>query len=248
MPDRAFIDHLAEVWRSTADLCADLTSEQWALPTDCPGWTVQDNLAHVVGTEAWLLGRPEPPAAPTGMAHVLNPIGERNEAWVELMRAWPGEKVLAEFVDVTDARLVALRAMSDDDLEKPGWSPIGEAPYHTFMNLRVMDCWVHEQDMRRALGRPGHLDGPAVTAAIERLSASFPFVVGKRVKPADGTTVVLDMAGPEGRTLAVELQGGRARAVDAPANPTVRLDTDAETYAALVCGRWSGERAVAAGR
>ena len=248
MPDRSFIDQLATVWTSIAALCADLTPEQWALPTDCPGWSVQDNLAHMTGTEAWLLGRPEPGPAPSGMTHVLNPIGERNEAWVEAMRSWPGEKVLAEFVEVTDGRVAALRGMTDDELNKPGWSPVGEAPYYTFMNLRVMDCWVHEQDMRRALRRPGHLDGPVVAAAIDRLVASFPFIVGKRVAPPDGTTVVLDMAGPVARTLSVELRNGRAEAAAAPAQPTVRLDTDAETYACLVAGRWTGAQALADGR
>jgi uncharacterized protein (TIGR03083 family) len=112
------------------------------------------------------------------------------------------------------------------------------------MNLRVMDCWVHEQDMRRALHRPGHLDGPAVAVAIDRLVASFAFVVGKRVAPPDGTTVVLDMAGPSGRTLAVEMRNGRAEASEPAVTPTARLDMDAETYACLVCGRWTGQQAL----
>jgi uncharacterized protein (TIGR03083 family) len=248
MTDRTFIDLLATVWTSIADLCADLTPEQWALPTDCPGWTVQDNLSHMSGTESALLGRASPDPAPAGLAHVLNVIGEINEAWVEARRTWPGDKVLTEFVEVTGLRVDALRAMTDDELNAPSVSPIGTVPYATFMNLRVMDCWVHEQDMRRALQRPGHLDGPAVAAAIDRLSASFAFVVGKRVAPPEGTTVVLDMAGPAGRTLAVEIRNGRAEASAPATTPTVRLDMDAETYACLVCGRWTGQQALDDGR
>ena len=30
-----------------------------------------------------------------------------------------------------------------------------------FLQLRVLDNWLHEQDIRRALGMPGHLGGPA---------------------------------------------------------------------------------------
>src|SRR3954453_6865192 len=208
MPDRAFIDQLATVWSSIAEVCTDLTAEQWALPTDCPGWTVQDNLSHMAGTESWLLGRPSPAPAPAGLEHVQNPIGEVNEAWVEARRSWPGDKVLAEFVEVTRLRVDALRAMTDEQLDAPSVSPIGQVPYATFMNLRVMDCWVHEQDMRRALGRPGHLDGEAVGAAIDRLVASFAFVVGKRIAPPEGTSAVLEMAGPVRRTLAVEIRNG----------------------------------------
>ena len=51
-----------------------------------------------------------------------------------------------------------------------------------------------------------------------------------------------------GRTLAVEVRNGRAEAAAPAATPTARLTMDAETYACLVCGRWTGEYALANGR
>jgi len=247
MVDRGFIDQLADVWASTADLCRDLTDEQWATSTDCPGWTVKDQLSHLAGTESMLLGRTSPPAAPA-RPYVLNPIGELNEAWVEERRARPGREVLAEFEDVTGRRLLALRAMTDEQLEAESPSPIGTVPYATFMDVRIMDCWVHEQDIRRALRRPGHLDGPAAETALRRFASSFGYVVGKRVAPPDGTTVVLEVSGAAGLALAVEMVGGRAASVQPPADPSVRIMTDAETFACLSSGRWAPERALASGR
>ena len=246
MPDRAFIDQLAEVWRSTAAVCEGLSPEQWETMTDCPGWTVRDQLAHVIGTESLLLGRPSPDPAPAGLGHVHNPIGEINEAWVEARRRLPGDKVLAEFEDVTGARLVALKAMTDEELEADTPSPIGVVPYATFMEVRVMDCWTHEQDIRRAVGRPGHLQGAAPTTALERLVSSLGYVVGKRVGPPDGSSVVLEMKGE--RTVAVVVRDGRARPTDPPADATVRISTDVETYSCLATGRWTGDHAVASGR
>ena len=34
-------------------------------------------------------------------------------------------------------------------------SPVGQVPHAVFMEVRVFDSWVHEQDARRALDRPG---------------------------------------------------------------------------------------------
>ncbi len=249
MPERAFIDQLAAVWRSTAAACEDLTPEQWDTMTDCPGWTVRDQLAHVLGTESVLLGRPSPDPAPAGLQHVHNPVGEMNEAWVDARRQVSGDKVLAEFEEVTAARVAALEAMTDEELEASTPSPVGEVPYATFMDVRVMDCWTHEQDIRRVLGRPGHLVGPAPGAALDRLVSSFGYVVGKRVGPPDGTTVVLELlTEPEARPVAVVMSGGRARPTEPPADPAVRIRTDPEAYACLATGRWTADHAIAAGR
>ena len=62
--------------------------------------------------------------------------------------------MLAEFDEVVPRRLAQLRAMTEEELATPGWSPIGEVPYREFMGVRLFDSWMHEQDMRRALGAP----------------------------------------------------------------------------------------------
>ncbi|MHB8464330.1 MAG: maleylpyruvate isomerase family mycothiol-dependent enzyme [Acidimicrobiales bacterium] len=237
MPDRAFIDQLADVWQGISTLCRGLGDTEWDLPTDCPGWTVRDQLSHVIGTESMLLGRTAPPAAPAGLAHVRNPIGEINEAWIEARRGSPGPVLIDEFDEVTGARLAAVRAMSDADLDAVTPSPIGNVPYATFMDVRIMDCWVHEQDIRRATGRPGGLDTAPAATALRRFASSLGFVVGKRTGAPDGTTVVFDLSGPHSQVLAVGVQGGRAQPVAAPDEPSVRIAMDTETFACLVAGR-----------
>ena len=57
------IDAVEEVLTSTLELARTLTPEQGELPTGCPGWTVQNNLAHMVGLETVLSGRPRGNAA-----------------------------------------------------------------------------------------------------------------------------------------------------------------------------------------
>ena len=102
-----------------------------------------------------LLGEPAPPPLGDVPAHVLNPFGEMNEAWVEARRGVPGPEVLAEFVETTNRRIDDLRAMTAEQFDTVGWSPVGEVPYREFMATRILDSWAHEQDIRRALGPPG---------------------------------------------------------------------------------------------
>lgn len=247
MTARPFVDQLGDVWSALVDLGHALTPADWTTPTECPGWSVQDHYAHVIGTESMLLGRATPP--PAGGPHVHNELGEFNEAWVAPRRARTGPEIVEELEEVAAARLAALREMTDEQLEAIGPSPIGPVPYAVFMSVRVMDCWVHEQDVRQALGRPWRWTGPAAPAALDRLARSFGFVVGKRVAPAEGTLVVLEVVGPVPRQLTAIMRGGRAEPADGPdaEAPGVRMTVPGELYVRLATGRVDAPTALATG-
>lgn len=242
------IDQLAFEWATIDDLCAELDAADWDRATDLPGWTVRDLVSHMIGTERMLAGDPSPAAPAVVGDHVRNPIGAGNEAWVEERRGRPGSEVLAEFREVTGRRLDALRAMSTDDFDRVGFTPEGEGPYRRFMEIRVFDCWEHEQDIRRAVGRPGHMEGPIAEAAVRKVAAAAGYVVGKKAGAPEGSSVVFEVHGPVELTVPVLVEG-RARVLDAPPpSPTATIRLDTETYNALGCGRWSGEQAMATGR
>src|SRR5579863_5161692 len=186
VPDVPVIDLLEAIWASTADACRGLGPTDWDKGTDCPGWSVRDQLSHVIGTESMLLGQPSPPVLTPVPDYVHNPLGEMNEAWVEERRARPGDEVLAEFGSVTRRRIEQLRALTDEEWAVPTPSPVGEVPYGDFMTVRAFDSWVHEQDLRRAVGRPGGRDGAGEALTLDRVSSGMGFVVGRQVKPPEG--------------------------------------------------------------
>ena len=142
---------LEAVWSSTATLCRDLTDEEWALPTRCPGWSVQDLVAHMLGTEAMLAGRSQPAVEVPDAPHLRNDIGRFNEAWIIERRSRRGADVLDEFVEITSDRLAALGRMDQAQFDEEAWTPAGKATYGRFMQIRVFDCWMHEQDARAAI-------------------------------------------------------------------------------------------------
>jgi uncharacterized protein (TIGR03083 family) len=236
---------LAEEWEAICALGGQLTDEEWELPSECPGWSVRDVLSHMVGTERSLLGDPAPPAAPEA-PHVRNPVGALNEAWVAERRSRPGPEVLAEFAEVTHRRLEELAGFGPERFEQVGPSPVGQVPYREFMAVRVMDCWVHEQDMRVATGRPGHSEGPVAELALGRIASAMGFVVAKKAAAPEGTAVRFSLSGSPAREVGVVVRDGRGRAEEV-LEPTLTLEMDAELFWRLGCGRVSGEAALDAG-
>ena len=246
MSDQEIVDKLERVWGSIAALCEPFSEQEWKLATDCPKWSVQDHVAHVVGTESRLAGRPVPDHRPEDVAHVKNDIGRGNEVWVDFLRSHSGAAVLEAFREVTAARLQRLRSMNADGFSEPTQTPVGPGTVRDFMVIRIFDCWVHEQDVRRAVGRPGHMEGPVVVHSMDRMARAMPFVVGKQAAAPDGTTVIFEVIGPAGRTMPIGVDGGRASFLDStPASPTVRLTMDVETFTCLGNGRWEGSRVLA---
>ena len=243
------VDHLAEVWSSVGTACQGLGEEQWELGTDCPGWSVKDQLSHLIGIELMLLGESAPSPPDPMPDHVRNPIGEINEAWILSRRPVPGAEVLAEFEATTGRRLESLRAMSPSDFDVVGPSPVGQVPYREFMETRVMDSWAHEQDVRRALSCPGGRNGPGEAVTLERCLRAMPFVVGKRVAPPDGTGVLFGVAGVLGRQVLVRMDGARASSVppSTTAAPTTTLTMDQQTFWRLGLGRVEPAKVLASG-
>ena len=247
--NRQLVDMLDHVWSSMADLGSTLDETEWKQPTECPGWTVQDNLVHITALERFILGDPLPAEdVPEDLPHVKNDVGKANERWIESRRGWSGADALEEFRAATAARLEHLRGLDDDGFAADSWTPMGPGTVADLLGFRIFDSWVHEQDMRRAIDRPDDLDSPAAAHSLEMMVGVLPYIVGKKAGAPDGSTVVLTLTGPLPRTAAVEVAGGRARPLDpAPDLPTVTLTLASDAFARLACGRRDPAEALVVG-
>jgi len=247
--DQDLVDRLEEVWASIDSMCANLTEAQWKTPTDLPGWSVQDNVVHISGIESSILGRPAPEHTPPDYGHVKNEVGQRNEVWIDSRRSWSGADVLEEFREVTSTRLAQLRGFTGADFDGESWTPAGPGTVRDLLPFRIFDSWAHEQDIRRAIDQPCDLDSPVADLAFERVVSALPYVVGKKVGPPDGTTVVFDLSGARTATIAIGVEGGRAKPLSSPPEkPTVTLAMDAQTLACLGLGRWDPSTSLEAGQ
>ncbi len=245
MSDARIIQNLETVWSTIDCLSTPLSEEQWRLPTDCPGWTVKDLVAHMTGSECTLLGRPAPEHVPPLSGALPNAIAERNEVHVDYRRSQPGRMVLQEFREVTADRLRALRSLSEEEFSQRSWTPIGTGTYRDLMQMRIFDCYVHEQDIRRAIGQPGNLDGFPARHALRSAASLIARVLGERVELPEGTTVVFDVTGATSERWGYIAQGtGLHPLPQATDSPSAQLTLDFETFLPLVCGRMAPEGAL----
>ena len=240
---------LRTIWADLDALAVELTADQWQTPV-LPGWDVKDTLAHVLGTEKMLedgvAGMQDrisqavaSAASGADRPHVRNPIGMTNEAWVEHYRSYSPDELLDEFRTTTAGRLVALEAMSDEDFESPSWTPAGQGTYASFMRIRVFDCWMHDQDIRHAVGQPGNDAGPVAEASLDEAVGALGFVVGKLGRAPEGSLVAFELTGPVKRTLYVDV-ADRARVVtEISRDPDVSLSLGSSLFMRLAGGRVS---------
>jgi uncharacterized protein (TIGR03083 family) len=257
------LNGLFGVWDSLDTLLDGLPQAEWQAATPLPGWCVQAVVSHIIGTESFVDGipAPEPDIDVKALDHVHNDVGAMNECWVRHLGGQSGESVLQRYRAVTEGRRKVLQAMSEEDWNAETLTPAGPDSYGRFMRIRVFDCWMHEQDVRMAIGRPSsdaELEGSASRLSLDEIAATLGFVVGKLAKAPDGSRIQFDLTGPLARSIRVNVDGRAQVVADfGGQQPTATVRVDALQFTKLAGGRpmcparpqdveFGGERDIAA--
>lgn len=245
-PDQQLVE-LVEVWRRACtdfvNLVRDLRAEQGDLPTDLAGWSVRDVVAHTAHLEAVLAGSPEETVHVEEAPHLVGMMSYYTEQGVLARRARDLGSLADEIERAVATRHAAL-------LVDPPTDPSGAAPktpgdigwdLGTLLSNRPLDVWVHEQDIRRAINRPGGYDSPAAAHTLRVFGRALPMIVGKRVKPAPGALIRLVV--PEaGLSWTVQVgEDGRAVQVDGNDATTTTVTLTSEDFVVLAGGRRTSE-------
>lgn len=215
------------------EVVATLHDDDWTRPTGCPEWTVADVVAHVVGFEDVLTGGVEPEVdLPDHLPHVDDEVARYTERHVHARRGRQPAELVEELSTVVGRRRTQLAG----DLEAPAPSFFGgEQPLVKTLGLRAFDIFAHEQDIRRAVGRSGHLDGPAAASYLTRALRGLAGALPDRVV-ADEATLVLRVVGDQRDALWLDLGLGEVLE-DQPEQPTVRMTFDFADFVPLTGGR-----------
>lgn len=237
----ADVTELVAAYRQTmisfADVADGLREEDWDRPTSLPGWSARDVLAHVVHIEDYLSGSEHPvsgwvePAEPVDVGtpeHVRNAFAVWNEEGVRARDDRSPAELVAELRGLVEVRS-AIMYDADLDLDTRVRTVRGrEGPFGDVTRLRIVDVWMHEQDLRDVVDRPGSLDSPGASQFMELVMDSLCQIVLHRVRPEPGTVVILESTGPvmarggvrigsdaDGEPVAHELFTGHTTAEDA---------------------------------
>lgn len=243
MSDSERLMGYVEVWWQAVDdftsLLEKLPAEEWSTPSDLPGWDVHAIAAHTAHLEALLAGGRHDDLEIGEPEHVRNPMGTFTEQGVVARRDRSPDDLINEIRSSATTRHTAL--LSDPPTAGAATAPglfgmIGWST-ETLLRNRPLDVWMHEQDVRRAVGRPGNLDGPAGIHTADYLAESLGYVLAKKAGAPTGATAILEIDGHAAYSFTVNGEGRGERLPDPPAEPTTRLAMSRGTFIELAGGR-----------
>ncbi|MCZ0980326.1 maleylpyruvate isomerase family mycothiol-dependent enzyme [Streptomyces diastatochromogenes] len=238
------LQNYADAWthsiEAIAELVQPLVESEWNRPTPCIGWSVRDIVSHVIGMETEMLGDPRPiHSLPRDLYHVRSDFARYMEVQVDVRRHHTSPEMTSEleYILIRRARQLRNENRSPEHVIRAPLS--AEQTLEAGYRDRAFDVWVHEQDLRAALGVPGNLDSAGALVARDVLLEALPEMVAKEAGAPASSAVVLDVTGPVEflRTIRVDAEG-RGTIDGAPSlGPAVTLTTDWETFVRLACGR-----------
>lgn len=148
----AVIDDLCEEGAQLDRLVAELGSEQWALDSPAPGWTVAHQIAHLAWTDhSSVLALTDRAAFNQEVEKALISPGDFVDNGAEEGARKPPAQLLADWRAGREALADALRA-APDGARFPWYGP----PMSTasMATARLMETWAHGLDVADALGVP----------------------------------------------------------------------------------------------
>ena len=230
---------LEQCYDATQSLAGRMDAARWRAQSLCPDWDMRGVVTHLGMMERVMTGWL--PASADDVPP-LDRIGPYHDEMASLDDA----AFAARIGEIFDGRRADLARLTEADLARPSWSPIGPRSYGGFLEMRIFDFWVHERDIAAPLGWKCDDAGPRAEIALAQVEAAIGYIVGKKIGLPDGASIVFHLTGPVKRDLAVVVDG-RARAVAQVEDPDVELTTDTVTFIQLAAGRIDPQRQIAAG-
>lgn len=209
--------------------CRGLAPDEWSTPSRCPGWTIQDVVAHMGaachGTfTPWVLKMMRSKA-----------IERANDADVAARREWSAKRVFGEY-EVWSRRFAAVQV----GLQRPPLRSIpirlgelGSYPARLLASAIVFDSHVHlRHDMAPAVDRTvAPSDAGRIAVVVEWMMAGLPTMSGDALKWMDRPVEITLRGDGGGQWGVVPGPDGRAGVVAGPVgDPAARIGAPVASF------------------
>ena len=185
------------------DVLETLAPEEWARPTPCPGWSVHDLAAHILGDEVGQLsmgrdGYHPSLIAASDWAGLVRELNDLNEQWVTVMRR-VSPRLMIDLLKSTGEQVNRHLQSLDPHSVGPvvSWASPDPAPMWLHIAREYTERWHHQQQIREALGRPlltaPHWFAPVLATFVHGLPRAY-----SGVDAAIGASVRVTIAGASG--------------------------------------------------
>jgi uncharacterized protein (TIGR03083 family) len=209
-------------------ICAGLTEADWAAPSGCAGWRVQDVVSHM-GALFWLVvdrtKLPDTGDLPTERAQ---------DAYVDHRRSMSAQEVLADYESVSAAALPVLASLLGQTFEVP-LGDLGTYQAETLPTAYSFDHYVHiRMDLFAPRGpltaTPPPSDELRLAPSLDWVQAALPQQSAKALSELNGS-IEFVITGPAARTIKV-----------GEVEPLGQIKIDGPTFLSAITARssWDG--------
>lgn len=240
-PFRRLHDHRVELLEA-------LSPEDWFRAVPDSAWTVKDTAAHLLDGDLRRLSfqrdrmTPLPPETPIrGPEDLVAFLDRLNAEWIRAaQRLSPG--VILDMTRWAGAEVVELFEAADPDGEAlfpVAWAGEQRSVHRFDVARELTEKWVHQQQIRDAVGRPGP-ETPDAPQILQAVVATFLHALPhtyREIPAPEGTHVAIRIHGEAGGEWVLRREAARPGAngwrllqghVD-PAGCAAAVDTDADT-------------------
>jgi uncharacterized protein (TIGR03083 family) len=229
------IEALAADREALLKIGAGLSDAEWGSESGCPGWSVQDLLAHL-GALYWAV------VDPSTLPEVAElPTERAQEVVVGQRRSWSSAQVLGDYESVSTRALAALEGLADQEFEVP-LGDLGTYPASVISSAFAFDHFLHIRSDLFAprgplTGAPPPSDELHLGPALDWVEAALP---QQNAAALGGlrAAVEIDLHGPGARLLRLG-PGEAASRVRSETTAFVRWITQRTTWDAAGV-EWSG--------
>ncbi|WP_460695643.1 maleylpyruvate isomerase family mycothiol-dependent enzyme [Nocardia thraciensis] len=219
--------------RELIDLLGSLAPAEWAQPTVCPGWAVRDVAAHILND---YLRRISGSRDGHGGAVFADDetlpayLARTNDEFVRAMRQCSPRTMIDLLLHLgpqLDAVWAATDLASSATLNV-SWAGPGPSPAWLDIARDYTEYWVHQQQIRDAVSRPGADEAALLHPVLATFLHALPVALHDRIRPA-GTSVLFEITGPAGGRWAAVSDGSAWELTAAPTSDpdaSVRMDPD----------------------
>ena len=207
-PETILTLHLfAEERERLLDLLGGLDSDDWLKPTACPGWSVKDIAAHILGDEVGKLSgtRDGFRTSSSGVQNegdawssLVNWLNDWNDQWVAATRRM-SPRLLIDLLKKTGEEVVEYFESLDPYALGVSVSWAGDDPAPVWLDIarEYTERWVHHQQIRDGVNVSGLKETRYFAPVIDTFVRALPHTYRDVDAPA-GTAVTLIVSGESG--------------------------------------------------
>ena len=179
------------------DLLASLDAAEWRRATRCPGWTVLDLAAHLLGDDlGYLAGHRD------GHHGIRPPVGTDEDAFIdwldEIQDDWVrsarrlSPTLVTELLGWTGPQVVAAIAAEDptERAASVSWASTVAVPRWLDHARELTERWIHRNQVLDALELPVDLRPDLALPVLEALRWAYPFRLAPRAREPGATVII----------------------------------------------------------